>query len=380
MAYNFQKVYTLIAQTPMIHFQHDQSGATLRATEVKPKLDKYLYKHISEYAKKFDLASKKISENADALNYKLQLGRSGEYRTYDLDGKQFAIYYGNQGKREWEKIKAVMGNVTMTVTCFDTELLEYIDSVIEKFFIVTNFGTMQNKGFGSFTVKEKRTDIRMIPVILKKEYGAEACYAFAGSPDMNTTFLRIKMIYSLIKTGINYSRMGKGYQRSLLFEFMHECCGENGYGNEKAWMKQTGLAPAVGRQADQHDDVNFYVRALLGIGDHYDFMNQEGNPRDKTTITYKCTDSSIERFSSPIFFKVIGGKVYYIGKQIDKSIYGKEFLFKSQNGRSGKLRVPTEEELGDYFIEDFLEDCMKQLNDRVLKIFKDIQMLKIEKL
>lgn len=44
MAYSFQKVYTLIAQTPMIHFQHDQKGATLRATEVKPKLDRYLLK------------------------------------------------------------------------------------------------------------------------------------------------------------------------------------------------------------------------------------------------------------------------------------------------------------------------------------------------
>lgn len=378
MAYSFQKVYTLIAQTPMIHFQHDQSGATLRATEVKPKLDKYLYKHISEYTKKFDIASKKISENADALNYKVRLERLGDYRTFDLDGKkQFTIYYGNQGKKkEEDKIKAIMGNITMTVTCFDSVLLEYIDSVIDKFFIVTNFGIMQNKGFGSFTVKEKHTDVRQIPLILKKEYDAEACYAFAGSSDQNTTFNRIKMIYSLIKTGLNFG----GYHRSLLFEFMHECCGENGYGNEKAWMKQKGLAPAIGRQSDQHDDVNFYVRALFGIGDHYDFMNVPRCPNDKTTITYQCTDDSIKRFSSPIFFKVIGGKVYYIGKQIDKAIYGKEFLFTSSNGRSGKLRVPTEAELGDYFIEDFLEDCRNQLNDHVLAIFKDLQTLKIEKL
>ena len=153
MAYSFQKVYTLIAQTPMIHFQYGQNGATLRATEVKPKLDKYLYEHISEYAKKFDISSKGLSENTDALNYKIQMERSGEYRIFELDGRrQFSIYYGNQGKPENEKIKAIMGNVKMTVTCFDEELREYIDSVIGNFFIVTNFGTMQNKGFGSFTV------------------------------------------------------------------------------------------------------------------------------------------------------------------------------------------------------------------------------------
>lgn len=32
----------LEAQSPIIHFQHDQAGATLRASEVKPKLDRFL--------------------------------------------------------------------------------------------------------------------------------------------------------------------------------------------------------------------------------------------------------------------------------------------------------------------------------------------------
>ena len=33
---------TLKQHTPLIHFQHDQEGATLRASEVKPKLDKFI--------------------------------------------------------------------------------------------------------------------------------------------------------------------------------------------------------------------------------------------------------------------------------------------------------------------------------------------------
>ncbi|MGB3465250.1 MAG: hypothetical protein WBA74_08270, partial [Cyclobacteriaceae bacterium] len=37
-----QLTFTLAQHTPLIHFQHDQQGATLRATEVKPKLDQYL--------------------------------------------------------------------------------------------------------------------------------------------------------------------------------------------------------------------------------------------------------------------------------------------------------------------------------------------------
>ena len=38
--------YELKQETPIIHFQHNQSGATLRATEVKPKLDRFIIKKL----------------------------------------------------------------------------------------------------------------------------------------------------------------------------------------------------------------------------------------------------------------------------------------------------------------------------------------------
>ena len=37
--------------TPLIHFQHDQEGATLRASEVKPRLDKYILSKLSSKEK-----------------------------------------------------------------------------------------------------------------------------------------------------------------------------------------------------------------------------------------------------------------------------------------------------------------------------------------
>ena len=39
-------VVKLKQHTPLIHFQHSQEGATLRASEVKPKLDKYIIKKV----------------------------------------------------------------------------------------------------------------------------------------------------------------------------------------------------------------------------------------------------------------------------------------------------------------------------------------------
>lgn len=35
-------------QTPIVHFQHDQKGAMLRATEVKPKFDKLIIDKVLE--------------------------------------------------------------------------------------------------------------------------------------------------------------------------------------------------------------------------------------------------------------------------------------------------------------------------------------------
>ena len=38
--------FTLKQHTPLIHFQQDQEGATLRATEVKPKLDRFIIERL----------------------------------------------------------------------------------------------------------------------------------------------------------------------------------------------------------------------------------------------------------------------------------------------------------------------------------------------
>ena len=43
----FKVNFTLKQHTPIIHFQSDQSGATLRATELKPKLDSFLIEQLN---------------------------------------------------------------------------------------------------------------------------------------------------------------------------------------------------------------------------------------------------------------------------------------------------------------------------------------------
>lgn len=45
---DWQKEYKLVQHTPLIHFQHSEPHACLRATEVKPKLDRFLIEQLEK--------------------------------------------------------------------------------------------------------------------------------------------------------------------------------------------------------------------------------------------------------------------------------------------------------------------------------------------
>jgi hypothetical protein len=68
----FQLIIPLRQHTPIIHFQHEQAGATLRATELKPKIDRFIihnYEQISDLAPYQDLIVKYwISPNRQENN------------------------------------------------------------------------------------------------------------------------------------------------------------------------------------------------------------------------------------------------------------------------------------------------------------------------
>ncbi len=64
--------FKLKQHTPIIHFQHDQHGATLRASELKPKLDKFLIKNFKE--EEIDYKKWLIGKGEhDALDYKVKI-------------------------------------------------------------------------------------------------------------------------------------------------------------------------------------------------------------------------------------------------------------------------------------------------------------------
>ena len=367
---DFQLKYKLVQQTPMIHFQHDQKGATLRATEVKPKLDKFIIEKMG--------GKEKVPENwfigdTQALNYKMRICAYGKQDLKPVGIKtDYDIFYGNMGS-EKDKFKAITGDAEITFICFVSELKHYINDVIAEFFIISNFGTMQSKGFGSYIVDEKDISKDIIVQCLTEASGAECCYCFSAGA---SPFKDIKTLYGVMKSGYN---INKEYQRSYLFEYCHN---EYKMGNEKAAMKKFEISPydfydgelepvrhPENKKAhwDQSSHPYMYVRALLGVGETIEYIEKftyGENKKGKMAwlidgkVKVEIKSSTIERCASPIRFKIINGTVYMYANRINNDIFDKEFIFKNKKtNKSISLQTPK-----DFNIDKFLQWFVGEYN------------------
>lgn len=202
--------------TPIIHFQHDQVGATLRATELKPKLDRFIMEQLlmehriryNEYRvingktvyvdvpKAFGIAATDPNNTLSstwtswlagrgkaqhtALDYKVHihasesqdveiappvLGKDGEVELTNgqppkMKVKTTPLYFGNMGKdpSEIQGLKSGLKSVVkLRIMASKRSLLEYIEDnrILHQFFSVENFGTRQSKGFGCFSLLDE---------------------------------------------------------------------------------------------------------------------------------------------------------------------------------------------------------------------------------
>lgn len=415
----YKTVVSLRQETPYIHFQHSEIGATLRATEVKPKLDSFLIKKLGGIENVDEKWIVKGESFQIALNYKLrfasvgetQISRAGDNLCKAIDGgitderkrKEYSnasqkaikgMYFANMvkdtnfkrpyvGSALYAKQKEIKktyketvfcSKTEMTIICFVPNLMKLICKYIQEFFAVENFGSRQSKGFGSYMVTaigEEKVKLSepQVATALCERYGAKKCYKFKVKTNKDPLEY-IKVIYSIMKSGVNYSyTRPELYRRSLLFVYMKgsQFNGGSGFGNEKAYLKQQGLAPINVRDPKRknqyhknrnEEDVR-YVRALLGVGDSM------FGPRAREKVTLKEKSGNIQRYPSTIFFKVIGDTVYYVGERISDKILGTTFEFSSSCAgyQKRELCVPTKKDgVGEDFMDGFLEYCKSELN------------------
>lgn len=223
--------------TPLIHFQHDQEDATLRASEVKPRLDKYIITQLGEGD--YEKGKAKAKANGwlvgkgehPALDYKMRIFAVTKMKDFPLENNRgrscYPSFFANQNA-EPDKIKKIIfpqkeracediDIIISTPTSPQHALLEKeIKRFSDDFFLVHNFGTRQTKGFGSFFPIDK--SIRNIEDNRIKKF-----YRFTISiPIENNNWERVyqqlderlSFFYKTLRSGINIEPF---YFKSLMF-------------------------------------------------------------------------------------------------------------------------------------------------------------------
>jgi hypothetical protein len=224
----YQLKFTLKQHTPIIHFQHDQDGATLRATEVKPKLDRFIIEQCSlTEIKKIDGKDKEVPKDEFkswfigegkkhlALDYKMRINTTSERESLkekilkNQRNTSLPLFFGNMGDSyvgNEKSIHFISKEIQNTIITNQNDLLKEVNNSLSAFFLSHNFGTRQSKGFGSFTIR-KINEIEPeenLSIFYKKSFSINI--SNLDYNEFKNTFLNLELFYKLIRSGLNQKK------------------------------------------------------------------------------------------------------------------------------------------------------------------------------
>lgn len=424
---DWQKEYKLVQHTPLIHFQHSEPHACLRATEVKPKLDRFLIEQLEKDDRFGDGRWKKwfVGDGSQqSFDYMMRITPNSEQvdRTQSIERAIARVehrppnasfheihknYFGNMAsgnniqdtiRKTFKESLFYKDGLTLTIRCFIPELLTLIDEHIRGFFMMHNFGTRQRKGFGSFTVDISTKPNEPKGFDLVGKYCPNAYYCKLGN-DVNADALldAVWVISAFLRSGFN---RGEGnYVRGFVFRYFQR--EKNPLANDKAFVKQQVLHNVYNEATrGEHlhpygNNVRYrYVRGLLGTNENSRFCRDpRGETREDRTVhnIYIHSAEGVERFPSPLLFKPIGKFVFILPQKMPDEIFGSEFYILEKNQeeeydskatsdqklnylqtecKNGMIKTPTAEELapeaksGDEALKMFLDAFAKDFNDK----------------
>ena len=235
---------TLKQHTPLIHFQHDQDGATLRASEVKPKLDRYIiqkvfnnnYDECKEYLvgydkQKPDKLREKFNSGYRALDYKMRIESGNQvqiemnvvekkengnhicdeigrplFTTSNYPDNTNSLIMGNMGGRIREDVLnfVMFDDVSLYLLFKNESLKRNVNRNIFFFFSETNFGNRTSKGFGSFMVRS------IDDVVINKRPSFDWKLSFSLMPDSNYSISSNRAIKDIF---VIINKIWKGLKR-----------------------------------------------------------------------------------------------------------------------------------------------------------------------
>ena len=341
----FKVEFTLKQHTPIIHFQSDQIGATLRATELKPKFDRFLLDMVDDIS---------CIENANghrSLDYKVKIEPNILIRKEIEDRNP--LFFGNMKPRdktdvEWELLKKRFKNTEKTFKIeffsFNENIRKAIKKYFEAFLVNNNFGTRQSKGFGSFHIYKKEFNKALIPFEV---------YSFSTRDWQRD----IGLIYQFLRQGMNLKdRNGntRFYSKAAIFAYAKS----KGWQWDKKSIKEEYFSNQLKTQKDEHkssdalhynSDTKYLLRDLFGLSSSQEWRSYHRTIEKEDTNLDKDNKPVIERFKSPITFKVVDGKVYFWVNESYKRILNQTFKIKIGNQNNLNLSTPAQFNFDEFF-------------------------------
>ncbi len=327
----FKKIFTLIQHTPLIHFQADQKGATLRATELKPKFDKFLLSRDN------NLPFKEAANKHKFLEYKVKIEQN-LLGSKKIDSRK-SLYFGNMGERKSsKKYKKYDNKFKIEFFTFDKKIKTAIEKHFEAFLANTNFGTRNSKGYGSFYIADKKFETDLIPYKV---------YSF-NSKDWERD---VGLFYQFLRQGINLPReKNPFYCKPAIFVYAKS----KGWVWDKKVIKENFFYDEMEKQKKKYekydiDILNFSSQEKYLLRDIFGLSVSQDWKSYGTSI--KKEHSFIERFKSPLTFKVVEDVVYFWVNESYSKILNQEFNIICECGReSFKLKTPQ-----NFDFEEFLD-------------------------
>lgn len=373
----------------MWHFQADTPGCVLRASEVKPKLDRFLL------TKEKPNASWFVKGRTDALDYKLWFVAPAK-EPMILKG-EYPLFFGNMGEQQQKKTLIFYENkIEMHLFSLNDTLIEKIKKHLFEFFATHSFGTRQDKGFGFFFPVEIDGEKENF----NQPFGAHYQFEFNwedSSMKYVETFKAIHYFHKLIRSGINE---GKRYYKSLMFYYARKeglqwdkptirhhfqfytkvyqsICGQlkiphkeimRRKNREKIFFQRKDMVKEYQRQPQN----KFLFRDALGLASEQQWLAY------KDTISIKAENKDFARFKSPIMYRpvILGNKCHvYIhwDESSLKDLKAQNFTI-SHNPKNGRLEDPhPQDEISSIKMRVYSKFSLKGYFDYISTYYRDLR-------
>lgn len=327
--------FSLKQVTPMIHFQDDDE-ATIRATELKPKLDRFILSWLAYEKEEKKWTKQKIDSEAKmlkqtvkdlkdkawlvdqyqvhqyhALNYKMRIKAENKVNRDFRYGN--AVYILNKGKykssNKGKYKSSFYSKIIIDITCFNQELANRIKELLPILIDLTAFGLQQSKGYGNFRVSKinnqdykdniennllkainhfKSENILVYKLELDKEKNDKINTDYAVALNAIAEYNRF------LKSGL---RQDNEYIPSVIMKRYFKQDSNNIINEKKAMKQKLYLAKYNIENLTHHDNEKFinnydfsdsdkiyYTRGLLGFAQLYQFSLCIEKNRDKFDI------------------------------------------------------------------------------------------------